>query len=237
MKDIRNILYILISTLLISCNVDNKPKDKEANKTSLLKADSLHIIDSLNHSNQQSETSSDNIPQKDLLPFLDSTIILDLSKVEMSDSSIKPPLTLSKVKKILYSYYKNIGYYIERIPYAIGDSDMQGSIAKDGTNKCVVYFDTATFVSLNNDDIYDAIIQYYLYPPYALCHGNDFQHKSILISKDGKYNILGIDFISQYYVIDSIKQISTTSLFINGNGYDWADWRINRHFKITLKTI
>ncbi len=201
-----------------------------------LKLDKANInkADTLANTFQKADKSLSDNPNDYHLPPLDSTIVVDNFKVLMSDNSIKPPLTLAKTKQLLYAYYKKKDFYFEgNIPKDYSESKEYN---KKGEFKYDVKFDTAEFINLNNDNILDAIVLFELTPPFGSSHCYGYPNKAIIISKGSGFNLESIDFIPEFYIIDSIRQYSKNSIYIYGYDYDCPNWTINRSFRIMLKT-
>ena len=169
-------------------------------------------------------------------PPLDTVIFINSNDTIYSDNNVIPQLTLSKTKKILYSYYLKKGSYIEKPTFEYGDTNSENYFNKDGSLKYVIEFDTSYFVSLNNDDIYDAIVLFKKIPAIAGCgHCLGYSSKAIIVNNGKKFNLTREDFISDYHIIDSIKQITPNSIFIYGWEYDCRWLHCYNDFLINIK--
>ncbi|NJL76693.1 MAG: hypothetical protein HC892_18400 [Saprospiraceae bacterium] len=106
-------------------------------------------------------------------------------------------MTSAYAKKILYSYFKTKGYFTsDNLP------DM-GKLTESDNYKLSVAYDTIFITDLNDNQNIDAIITYWLTPPYA--SGHCWQpHKAIVVGTDKGYRITNEEFIPDNFAIDSV---------------------------------
>jgi len=231
------LLLLMITTLVVCCKNEHK-QDKVYNRIVDAKKDSLiYDIDTLINVSYVTDNSLiDTNPKDYFLPPLDSTIFIETTKVLISDTTILPPLTLLKVKKIVNSYFTKKGFYVNgNIPKNYGHNE-KSLYNKDGDYILNVQFDTAMFVNVNMDNIKDAVAFFEMTPPYGSSHCYGYMSKAVVISKPKGFDLVGLDFISPFYVVDSIKQASINNAYIYGYDYDCPNWVVNRNFRITLQT-
>ncbi len=187
-------------------------------------------------SDQKTWASKDNGFQNDILPFLDTTIYVNITNVAILDTTITPPLTLNKSKNLLFKYFKKKDFYINSNVPPMNVYEKLPTNNKKGEYRLDVHFDTAYFLNLNDDKYYDAILEYELLPPYGCGHCLGEPNKAMVISNNKGYYLTGLEFIPDHYYFDSIKQVNPSTINLYGVDNDCQNWRINRHFKITITT-
>ena len=173
---------------------------------------------------EDSTTSSINIVYSSIAPTLDTIILLSGSA---KSNYIGANLTSVNAKKILYSYFKLKGYYTaDNLP------DM-GKLTDSDNDKLSVDYDTIFTVDLNGNKNIDAIITYWLTPPYA--SGHCWQpHKAIVIDNDKGYNITNEEFIPDNFAIDSVVT-KDHSVIIYGYDYDCGNHKVLRNLRVKIK--
>ncbi len=218
------IFTLVFSVSLFGCMVETNSNKKNNDNVFIQTDSAIKISDTILENTRQYKK-----------PHLDSTINIRNLRIRKSFPSLDQPLTFQSAKKMLYTYFKGIGYYIEKIPYEISDSDRTGKIAKDGSYKFVVFFDTLEYIDLNNDRINDAIIEYSLSPPYAcgVCVGEP--SNAIIVSNGNRFDLIGLEFIPDSFTLDSIKQDSKNSIVLYGYEFNCLEKTYERSFKIHLK--
>ena len=161
-----------------------------------------------------------NLSESDSIPTLDTTIILSNLTASNYNSM---NLTNNLAKTILYKHFKNKGYLLP---------DMVTAADTNSAKECIQY-DTAYFIDLNNNKYSDAIITYWLTPPFS--SGHCWQpHKAIIIDTDKEYKIINEEFIPDNFAIDSV---------VNKNGhlttfcydYDCGNNKILKNLRIKIK--
>lgn len=187
------------------------------------------LLASCNHRKDVKVTSSSEkalVPVEitnDTLITFDTTIIL--SDIPTSkNKSIN--LTDTLAKQILYAHFKKKGYYTsENLP------DLDRLTKRERTKLSVDY--TSIFIAdFNNNSQNDAVITYWLTPPYA--NGHCWQpHKAIIVDTDNGYKITNEDFIPTNFAIDSIKKVND-QLTLFGYDYDCANEKTLKRLKIRL---
>ncbi len=138
-----------------------------------------------------------------------------------------PSLTFNLAKKLVYAYYRKKGYCSsDKLP------DMTNSEIKDGNILCVD-FDTLYFTHLSGKYGQDAIVTFWITPPYS--SGNCFQpHKAIITYNANGYQFTNEDFIPDSFAIDSLTIINDR-VFVNANQYDCNQHKEIRRLRIQLK--
>lgn len=136
-------------------------------------------------------------------------------------------LTSAYAKKILYSYFKSKGYYTsDNLP------DM-GKVTDSDSDKLSVEYEKIFTTDLNNNKKLDAIITYWLTPPYA--SGNCWQpHKAIVVDTDKGYKIINEEFIPDNFAIDSVVT-KNHNVTIYGYDYDCGNHEVLRNFRVKIK--
>lgn len=157
------------------------------------------------------------------LSTLDTTIFLS----SISNSKYNGiDLNDSIAKNVLYNYFMKKGLLT---------SDNLPNIAKltkkDKANLSVEF--TSIFkMNLNNNKYTDAVITYWLTPPYA--NGHCWQpHKAIITDTDTGYQITNEEFIPDNYAVDSISTVKE-QIIILGYDYDCANKKTLKNLKVRL---
>lgn len=200
------IFLCLTSIFLFSCN----------QKTKKIETNELH--DSTTNSLKNSITHDVKLQN------YDTTVIL--SKLKKSNCYVKK-LTNNLAKFTLYEHFKKKGCYnSDNLPelWKISDSD---------SNMLSVDFDTIYQVDLNNNKCKDAIITYWLTPPYA--NGNCWQpHKATIIDTEKGFRIINEEFIPDNYAIDSVVNIDG-EIIIYCYDYDCGNRKVLKNIRMRLK--
>ena len=198
------ITLFFVCLLFITC----KNKSVKSNKTS--------IEDKLISNNS---TADDTIAKA-----LDTTIFLrGLTKSNYSGLN----LTSSYAKKIFYSYFKSKGYLTS-------DNLQNMEKLKDSdSDKLIVDYDTLFITDINENKNRDAIITYWLTPPYT--SGNCWQpHKAIIVDNENGYQLINEDFIPDNFSIDSVVTREHKAI-IFGYEYDCVNHKAIRNFRVNLR--
>lgn len=157
------------------------------------------------------------------LSTFDTTIFL--SGIS-SSKYIGIDLNDSVAKNVLYNHFRLKGLLT---------SDNLPNIAKltkkDKANLSVEF--TSIFkTNLNNNKYSDAVITYWLTPPYA--NGHCWQpHKAIITDSDTGYRITNEEFIPDNYAVDSILTVKG-QVTIFGYDYDCGNNNTLKNFKVRL---
>ena len=157
------------------------------------------------------------------LSTFDTTIFL--SGIS-SSKYIGIDLNDSVAKNVLYNHFRLKGLLT---------SDNLPNIAKltkkDKANLSVEF--TSIFkTNLNNNKYSDAVITYWLTPPYAI--GHCWQpHKAIITDSDTGYQITNEEFIPDNYAVDSILTVKG-QVTILGYDYDCGNNKTLKNFKVRL---
>ncbi|MEO8146983.1 MAG: hypothetical protein ABI723_05060 [Bacteroidia bacterium] len=135
-------------------------------------------------------------------------------------------LTHGLAKKILYEHFKKKGCYnSDNLP------DL-GKMTEADNNKLSVAYDTIFTADFNNNKYADAVITYWLTPPYA--NGHCWQpHKAIIIDTDKGYIITNEEFIPDNYSIDSVNTVDN-QVTIFGYDYECSTDKTLRYLRIEL---
>lgn len=168
--------------------------------------------------------SGNEIVDSSIAQSLDTTILLSgLAKSNYSGQN----LTSVYAKKILYSYFKSKGYYTsENLP------DM-GKLTDSDKDKLSVEYDTIFATDLNGNTNMDAIITYWLTPPYA--SGHCWQpHKAILVDTDKGYKVTNEEIIPDNFAFDSVVT-KDHNVTIYGYDYDCRNHKVLRNFRVKIK--
>lgn len=183
----------------------------------------IKTIDTLNGLDTAIKVNNDT-PNIIVLQTLDTTIIL--SKLEKSNYKGKK-LTNMMAKKILYNHFTNKGYYTsDNLP------DMS-NLSEQDAQKLSVHFDTTYITELNSNKNEDAIITYWLMPPFA--SGHCWQpHKAIILDTDKGYKIVNEEFIPENFAIDSVVN-NNGQLIVYGYDYDCANHKVLRNLIMHIK--
>lgn len=165
-------------------------------------------------------TSKQNLSEIENIKTIDTTIVL--KGIEESNYNGKN-LTDSIAKEILYIYYNNKGLYnTENLPPAekLTDSDI------------IVDFYKIYLAELNSSKLDDAIITYWLKPPFI--NGHCWQpHKAIISDTDKGYIITNVDFIPDNFTINSVlNQEGQTTIY--SYEYDCSNNQILKYIKIKI---
>jgi len=157
------------------------------------------------------------------LSTLDTTIFL--SGIS-SSKYIGIDLNDSVAKNVLYNHFRLKGLLT---------SDNLPNIAKltkkDKANLSVEF--TSIFkTNLNNNKYSDAVITYWLTPPYAI--GHCWQpHKAIITDSDTGYQITNEEFIPDNYAVDSILTVRG-QVTIFGYDYDCGNNKTLKNLKVRI---
>jgi hypothetical protein len=174
---------------------------------------------------KQKDTSViQNLSEADSIPTIDTTIILtDIVKSNYYGQH----LTDSIAKKILYTYFKSKGYYnSDNLP------DIQKLTDADNDKLCV-RFNEIFLTELNGNKNEDAIISYWLAPPYA--SGHCWQpHKAIISDTEKGYKITNEEFILDNFAIDSVQN-KNGQVTIYGYDYDCGNHMVLRNIRVRIK--
>ncbi|MVN23539.1 hypothetical protein GO621_18625 [Mucilaginibacter sp. HMF7410] len=189
------ILYTIIATLALTSCKNQSSRNNLSNIS--LKSNNIHHHPS------------------DVLPFLDTTIILRSIKYsQLSNRDISE----KEAKEFLYMYFKSKG--------VINRNDLKGKLSNDEEKICVEY---DTIYKIHTNKFSGAIISYWLGP--AELNGHCFQpNKAIIIASNNNYKIAGEQFIPNSFSIDSCL---TSNIY--GYDYECGGRGTLRHFKVTLE--
>ncbi len=193
--------YIILMTVFLLTSCDNKTANKQGD-TSVIQ----------------------NLPEANSIPTIDTTIIL--TKIVKSNFNGNN-LSDSIAKKILYTYFKNKGYYnSDNLP----DLD---KLTDADNNKLSVSFNEIFITELNGNKNDDAIISYWLTPPHA--NGHCWQpHKAIILDTDKGYTITNEDFIPDNFAIDSVLN-KEGQVTIYGYDYDCGNHKVLKYIRARIK--
>lgn len=190
----------------------------------------LAII-SLVSCNNKPETEENDIPVVVAAPntidnsaTIDTTILL----TDITNSGYQGlNLNDSIAKNTLYTYFESKGYdNTSNLPPAekLNDADK---------NKLYVDFKNIFVTNLNGNQHQDAIITYWITPPYV--SGHCWQpHKAIILDTDKGYVITNEDFIPDNFAIDSVTNHEGKTT-IYGYDYDCANLKKLKQIKARLK--
>jgi hypothetical protein len=107
-------------------------------------------------------------------------------------------------------------------------------IKKEDEDKFAVDFDTTYLVNLNNNKYNDAIISFWLKPPWAC--GHCWQpHKAIISDTDTGYKISNEEFIPTNFAIDSVIN-ENNKIVIYGYDYDCGNHKVLNKLRIKIET-
>jgi hypothetical protein len=177
--------------------------------------------DTISHGNSNNPQISQKVAN-DTLSTFDTTIVL--SNIITSEySGIN--LTDTLAKRVLYNYFKKKGYY---------SSENLPDIAQltENDNKLSVDYTSIFIADFNNNTKNDAVITYWLTPPYA--NGHCWQpHKAVMVDTDNGYKITNEEFMPTNFAIDSIKKVND-QLTIFGYDYDCSNQKSLRKLRIKL---
>jgi len=189
--------------------------------TILLTGFLLISCDNKTATNQKNTSVIQNISKADSISTIDTTIIL---KGIVKSNFNKKKLTDSIAKETLYAYFKSKGYYnSDNLPGL--DSVSEADLSVD--------FNKIYLIDLNGAESQDAVITYWLTPPYA--SGNCWQpHKAIILNTDGGYKITNEEFIPDYFAIDSISNIEGQVTVYSYN-YDCENQKIVKYIRARIK--
>jgi hypothetical protein len=133
-------LLILILTTLLTRACDTDPNNSEKKNDRVL---------------------SNNIKDTTILQTFDTTVFLNGPE---KSGHVEYNLTNSSAKKILYDYFETKNYFTsDNLP-------SQTKLADKDYSRLCVSFDTVFITELNDSNNKDAIITYWLTPPYASGH-------------------------------------------------------------------
>lgn len=144
-----------------------------------------------------------------------------------------PGLTEAIAETVLYTHYQRIGYYIE------GEQPSMDEVAQH-PEKMMVGYDTIYYADLNGTRFRDAIITYWICPPYSSGHCLQPSRAVIMDSFSGDlenksgYEISNENFIPVNYAIDSVVD-RNDDVTIYGYDYDCANHKMLRKLKIRVK--
>lgn len=162
-----------------------------------------------------------NLLEPDSISTIDTTIIL---KGIVNSNFNKKNLTDSIAKEVLYTYFKSKGYYnSDNLPDAekVTDSDLS------------VDFNKIYLTELNDSKSEDAVITYWLTPPYA--SGHCWQpHKAIILDTDKGYSITNEEFIPDFFAIDSVLN-KEGQVTIYGYDYDCGNHKVLKYIRARIK--
>ena len=130
----------------------------------------------------------------------------------------------SIAQKMLYSHFKSKGYY--------NSEDLTGAKELMHTD-LVVDFNNIYLLELYESKSVNAIITYWITPPYASGHCFQLQ-KAIVRSTTSGYLITDEGFIPENFTIDSVIQ-GGGKVIIYGYEYDCGDRKILRHYRAILE--
>lgn len=159
-----------------------------------------------------------------MLSTLDTNIVL--SSVEKSNYR-GTQLTSRLAKRILYAYFKRKGCYTE--------DNLPGfdQLTEVDNDKLCVTYDTLFMVDLNHNEYQDAIVKYWLTPPYA--NGHCWQpKKAIILDTNTGYTVKNEGFIPENYAIDSVVS-ENGQVFIYGFDYDCGNHEVLKYLRITMR--
>lgn len=159
-----------------------------------------------------------------MLSTLDTNIVL--SSVEKSNYR-GTQLTSRLAKRILYAYFKSKGCYTaDNLP---GFDQLTEA---DNDKLCVTY-DTLFMVDLNHNEYRDAVVSYWLTPPYA--NGHCWQPaKAIILDSDEGYTVTNEGFIPECYVVDSITR-ENGQVLIHGYDYDCGSHEVVKYLRVRIR--
>jgi hypothetical protein len=136
-------------------------------------------------------------------------------------------LTDSIAKKILYNYFKGKGYYnSDNLP----DFD---KLTDADNDKLSVSINDIFIAELNGNENKDAIISYWVMPPYA--SGHCWQpHKAIILDTEEGYTITNEEFIPEYFAIDSVQNVNGR-VTVYGYYYDCENHKVLEYIRARIK--
>ena len=184
----------------------------------------LASCDSKTSVKQKTISPVQNSSETDSIPTIDTTIILTgLVKSNYHGQN----LTDSLAKRILYSYFKEKGYYnSDNLPVLEKLTDAE-------KNKLSVSFNEIFLIELNGIKNENAIISYWLTPPYAV--GNCWQpHKAIIVPTEKGYKITNEEFIPDNFSIDSVLN-KDGQITIYGYDYDCGNHKVLKYIRARIK--
>lgn len=157
------------------------------------------------------------------LPTFDTTMVV--SGLENSTYRGRN-LTETLAKKTLYRHFSGKGYFNEdNLP------DMDKLTDADNDKRCVS-FNKIFLTDLNGNSSQDAIITYWVTPPYA--NGHCWQpHKSIILDTEKGYKITHEDFIPENFAIDSVRN-GNGQVTLYGYDYDCGKRKVLRNFRVKI---
>jgi hypothetical protein len=164
------------------------------------------------------------VTNSDSLLTIDTTITLtDIIRSNYHGNN----LTDIIAKRTLYKYFHNKGYLnVDNLPTPekLTDAD---------DDRLCVDFNNIFLVELNGNTNQDAIITYWLTPPYA--NGNCWQtHKAIILDTDNGYKITNEEFISDNFAIDSVLN-QDGQITVYGYDYDCENHKVLKHIRARIK--
>jgi len=118
-----------------------------------------------------------------------------------------PNLTYNLAREVLYEHFKANGFWT---PDDVSKYSPSNLPEKDYYRLCV-NIRNVYYVNFNNNKYSDAIILYWLTPPFAC--GHCYQpHKAIIVDTDNGYSITNEEFIHDNFVIDSLASIDNSTI-------------------------
>lgn len=163
------------------------------------------------------KTKSSTRSYTEIKSYIDTTIIL--KHIEESDGDFR--LTEKKAKATLYEYFKNQ-------PDIISQEELKGDVSE---NTNTFSYDTIYNLKIKNKKIYASIISYWITPAYgsSRCY---MPHRAIISKTKKGYKISNEDFISSWFLIDSIADGGK----VFSSYYECPNDTILRYYSIDLKT-
>lgn len=200
----RHLLNILIAIILLftSCQTE-KQSDK--------------------HINLEDKPVAIRVDNTNGLSTFDTTIVLT-GVVKSSYRGLD--LNDEIAKAVLYNYFTNKGYLTsDNLPNA-------AKLTKKDEEKLSVDFTSIFKVDINNNKFIDAVITYWLTPPYA--SGHCWQpHKAIISDTDSGYQITNEEFIPANYAIDSVLTVKGQTT-IYGYDYECANHKTLKNIRVRI---
>jgi hypothetical protein len=174
--------------------------------------------------NQSSPSPVTDASIADGIPTIDTSVIL----TGISKSSYRGQnLTDSLARQILYRYFERKGYYTDERkpkPEELKESD---------NYKLCAYYEGVFFVDLNGNKKTDAIVLYWLTPPYS--NGHCVQpHKAIIVDTDKGYKVTNEEFLPAKFSIDSVIS-SEQNLTIHCADYECGNQVELKRFRLRIR--
>lgn len=179
---------------------------------------------SKNEENAEALVLEKHASDTDKLPILD-TIIAFSNVVNSKYKGLD--LNDSIAKTVLYDHFKKQGCFtLDNLPD-------RSELTNEYEDKLVIDYTSIFKADLNNNQYTDAVIVYWLNPPYV--SGHCWQpHKAIIMDTDSGYQITNEEFIPTNYTVARVsKENGHPTIF--GYDYDCGNHRILQNLRIRLK--